>query len=230
MKSSRIWLVLGTVVSLSGSLRAADINDPNIFNPTGGPDATAVSSSTYGGVDLPTYAVDTGSGYNQFFFNDFAGEETLSISGFSAPSGIATLRFFDTEEYQEGRVATTVTIYASSTNYASSTSAVALNTANYTALNGGAAYTLPIGAGTDGAYYSTGVDSTGDNGEWGYYDDLAVNIPTGTQSLLFDFGNPGIGKGFTEIEAYAAAPEPSTYAMMFAGAALVAFCLRRKAA
>ena len=78
--------------------------------------------------------------------------------------------------------------------------------------------------------YISGRGVKSDFDEWGYYDDLAVNIPTGTQSLLFDFGNPGIGKGFTEIEAYAAAPEPSTYAMMFAGAALVAFCLRRKAA
>jgi hypothetical protein len=232
MKSASFWLVSGLVVSLGGFVRAADINDPNIFNPTNGPDATAASTSTYGG-DLAQYAVDTGTGYNQFFFGDYQGstsDEELSIAGFSAPSGIATLRFFDAEEYEDGRVATSVVIYASSTDYAGN--AGALTNGNYTALNGGAAYNLPLGGnngnGHGNVYYSTGVDSAGDNGTWGHYDDLSVAVPAGTQSLLFDFQTNGIGKGFTEIQGFAAVPEPSTYAMMFAGLVALGFCLRRR--
>ena len=212
-------------MTLAGLSHAASITDPNIFNPGGAP-ATTVSSSTYGS-DFSSYAVDSGPDYNQFFFGDFAGDESLSISNFSAPSGIATLRFFDTEEFEESRVATSVVIYVSTTNYASNPVA-ALNPAHYTALNGGTAFNLPIGAGTDGAYYSTGIDSAGDDGVSGHYDDLSLAIPAGTQSLLFDFGSPGIGKGFTEIEGFAPVPEPSAYAMMVAGMGLLGFCLRRK--
>ena len=229
MKTAVSFAVLAAL-SLTGFVRAADINDPNIFNPTGGPSATAVSSSTYGGVDLPSYAVDSGYGGNQFFFDDGDGNQRLSLSNFSAPSGIATLRFFDTEEYQDSRVAADVTVYYSLTNYAAQTSAFVLNPANYTPLNGGVAYTLPLGNGGSGQYYGTGIDSAPQPGLYGYYDDLSVPVPVGTQSLLFHFDSDGIGKGFTEIQGFAAAPEPSTYAMMAAGFVLLGFCLRRRIA
>jgi len=228
MKSlhSTSLLAASFLMALIGTGRAASISDPNIFNPGSDP-ATAVSSSEYNSGDAPSNAVDLGG--NQFFFNDGqAGgtHETLSLTNFSDPDGIGTLRFYDTEEYEQGRLAQTVSIYTSTT-VESSTSA-----ADYTFLG---TYTLPTVAnepGTNGLTYTTASYAGTSNGSFDYYDDLTgLDIASDTKSILLDFGpTPGIGYGFTEIQGFAPTPEPSTYAMMLGGLVLLGFCVRRKLA
>ena len=69
------------------------------------------------------------------------------------------------------------------------------------------------------------MDSAGTQG----FDTLTgLDIPVGTESILFSFTRPGTaGTGFSEIQGFAV-PEPSTYAMMLGGLALLGFCVRRK--
>jgi hypothetical protein len=205
-------------IASTGLVHAASVSDPNIFNPGAAP-ATAVSTSEYSGGDAPSNAVDlTGNG--QFFFGDGqAGDQTLSLTDFSAPSGIDTIRFFDTEEYEQGRLAQSVSIYTS-TGATSSTS-----TADYTFLGTFSLPTISNAAGTNGLTYATPSYAGTSNGKYDYYDDVTdLGIGADTKSILFDFGtSPGIGYGFSEIEGFAAAPEPSTYALM--GLGLAAFVL-----
>jgi hypothetical protein len=64
-----------------------------------------------------------------------------------------------------------------------------------------------------------------------------LNIPTGAKSVLLDFGAerdaygaPGstyyVGVGFSEIQAFAPVPEPSTWAMLMTSALGLAGLLR----
>jgi hypothetical protein len=212
MKFALSGLVVAAVlVSLTVSARAASVTATNIFN-TGSFQATATSSSEYNGGDGPQNAVDL-NGYNQLFFNDGqAGNETLSLTNFSDPSGIDTLRFYDTEEYEAGRLAGSVTIYTS-TSVETSTSS-----ADYTLLGNFALPTMSNSAVTNGHSYTT-ASYAGTNGVYDYYDDLTgLGIGSNVKSILLDFGpTPGIGYGFSEIQGFAATPEPSTYALIGLG-------------
>lgn len=75
---------------------------------------------------------------------------------------------------------------------------------------------------------------TDTDGRW--YRDFAVNAPTGTKSLFFDFGSGnmlnGFGAGFArvaEIQAYAAVPEPSTIALLATSlVGLLAYAWRKR--
>lgn len=219
----KISSYLFLAIAMMSSTRAANVSDPNIFNPGAAP-ATAVSTSEYNGGDAPTNTVDL-NGYGQFFFSDgqsFGTDLTLSLSNFSAPSGIDTIRFFDTEEYETARLATSVTIYTS-TSETTSTSA-----ADYTLLG---TFSLPTMAGTpntNGLTYTTASYAGTTNGVFDYYDDVTnLGIAPSVKSILFDFGPVhGIGDGFSEIQGFAAVPEPSTYALMALGLAAMVFAAR----
>jgi hypothetical protein len=215
-------MAASVLTTLAGIANAATISDPNIFNH--GTAATTASSSEYNSGDAPSNAVDLSG--NQFFFNDGqpgGSHETLSITNFSAPAGIDYFRFYDTEEYEQGRLAKTVSIYTS-TSVTSST-----DPADYTLLGTFSLATMTGAANTNGLTYTTASYAGTSNGVYDYYDQLRVGgITSTTKSVLFDFGpTPGIGYGFTEIQAFNV-PEPSTYALMIGGLAFLGFCVHRK--
>lgn len=215
------------------TLSAQTISDQNIFN-TDSNAATITMNSTYQGF-APSGADDLGS--SQSVFGDYmrsGGSDTniddqlMTISGFSASNGIGSLRFYDTDEYELGRDATQVTIYYSMSDTTSQVPG------DFIALNGGNPFTLTLGS--NGRYSSL---SSASNANYGYYDTLTdLNIPTGAQSILLDFGpetyNTGsyttgtyhVGVGFTEIQAFAPVPEPSTYVLMLGGVVALAGFVR----
>ena len=225
MKNSAYTLLAAAVLTtLAGISHAATISDPNIFNPGSSP-ATANSSSEYNSGDAPSNAVDLGGA--QFFFNDGqAGgtHETLSLTNFSDPEGINLIRFYDTEEYEQGRLAKTVSIYTSTSVQTSTMSS------DYTFLGTFNLATMTGAANTNGLTYTTPSYAGTSNRSFDYYDQIPVNITSSTKSILLDFGpTPGIGYGFTEIQGFSV-PEPSTYAMMLASLTFLGFCIRRKGA
>lgn len=231
---------LVVVVSLLGilplTLSAQTTSDSNIFN-SGSGAATVTVNSEYGESQFHKASVDDRSD-SQFFFGDYQrtggsnttiDDQLMSLSGFDATTGIDSLRFYDGEQFEVGRVALQVTIYESSSDTTS------LNLADYTALNGGNPFTLAVGA--NGFY----IDGTSTNSGT-HYDTLTdLGIAAGTQSLLFDFGperystggsTPAngsdyhVGVGFKEIQGFAAVPEPGTYALLLGGVAALAGFMR----
>jgi len=207
------------------SLSAQIISTPNVFNDGVDTPAFVTMNSTYSSNFLPPNVDDLTTAQSVFGdYNRGGGSNTdlddqlMTITGFSAPTGIDSLVFFDTgNDYEPGRNATQVTIYYSTSEIDSD------NPSDYTAaLNGGAAYTL--GLGSNGRYENAATDGSGV-----FYDTLSLNIPGDAQSLLLDFGGENlayalpdandyyVGAGFSEIQAFAAAPEPSVYALMTAG-------------
>lgn len=222
MKLSLLVIAMTVVACLSA--KGQLISNANIFN-DGTTTATVTMNSTYPGF-LPSAAVNRAT--TQAVFGDYnrggssnttIDDQLMTISGFNAASGIGSIRFYDTgNAYELGREAQQVTIYYSlSVTNSQSTS-------DYIALNGGAAFTLPLSS-TTKRYQTIGSDSTGGVA----YDTLnGLLIPAGTKSLLLDFGpetdsfrsaSPtyDVGVGFTEIQGFAPVPEPSTYALLAAG-------------
>ena len=239
MKS--LFLILSVLGMCQMAVSAADVSDLNVFNPTGlaANRATVNSSSNYPGF-VPSNA-DDGNG-SQFVFGDYlrAGSsnitvdvQLLSFSNFTNLTGISSLRFYDANEFEVGRVADTVTIYTSTVNQTS------LTLGDYTELG---TFALPSTLSNNG--YTGGTGANGTN-----FDTLTgLGIGADVKSILLDFGperehNGGttytgpqssseynVGAGFQEIQAFAAVPEPSTYAMMILSVAFLGFCLRRKTA
>lgn len=200
------------------AVRGQLITDANVFN-TGAHEATVTMSTEYGEGQFPRQdAVDRTT--SQTFFGDYqrggtdpsSDVQLMTISNFSAPTGITSLVFFDPNQYEPGRVATQVTIYYSFSNTTSQ------DTTAFFALNGGNPYTLAL---SSGGHYTTASSGT-------YFDELSsLAIPAGVQSLLLDFGpdreaygggptDYHVGVGFQDIQAIAAVPEPSSYAMFAA--------------
>jgi hypothetical protein len=145
MKSATTFIAVFGLVSIS--LQAQMISDVNILN-NGTTAAAAASNTNYGGFS-PGNADDLTSA--QFFFADYERDngadstnvntQYLTFSGLSAPTGIGSLRFYDPNQYEIGRVATQVTIY-----YATgSTASGDFTLSDYTALNGGTPYVLSTG-------------------------------------------------------------------------------------
>jgi hypothetical protein len=221
------------------------ISTPNIFNDGTDPAALVTVDSDYSYGSFPTSNVDNLSAGGQFVFGDYhrngsttnpvVNDQLMSISGFSDPTGIGSLRFFDLNQYEVGRVATQVTLFYTK---ATLTGAAALNPANYLVLNGGAAYSLPTDLNSNNGYTGGTDAASGVN-----YDTLTgLSVPTGTKGILLDFGAERdayngntyfVGSGFQEIQAFGDAvvvPEPSTWAMMIGGLAFLGLCIRRKSA
>jgi hypothetical protein len=238
MKFTRNSLLAAAVLmTLAGNAKAQIINNTNVFN-NGVTQATVVTTDGYNenpGAFPPSNIDERGTG--QFFYADFQNvtlpEQYMSLTGFNAGIGIQAFNFFDGAQYEPGRVATQVTIYYST----SALTGNSLNPADYTALNGGLPYNLPISSTSSDNSYTSGTDvATGIN-----YDTISgLDIPVGTKSILFDFGTNrksngdgtgyNVGMGFSEIQAIEATPEPSTWAMMLGGLAVLGFCIRRKSA
>lgn len=232
MKTWLLTLLLASILFVGQTLtsRAADSTTANIFS-----GQTVFANSLYNASFKYSGAVDgIATAYNgsnpgvytsEFVFADKASAaqpDLLSISGFTASAGIDSITFFGTREYGSNRAETSVIIYTSTTDFA--TSADALNTANYTALNGGIAFSLPTNA--SHSTFSEGVDSAGSTQD---FDTLTgLDIPVGTESILFSFTRPGTsGPGFSEIQGFAAVPEPSTWLLLgLGGVALIGFSRR----
>jgi hypothetical protein len=221
MKNFPILIALVTATSLSSlSVHAAtaDSSTSNIFSGAA-VDANSIFSS---GAYSPSSVVDglaNGGDSTQFYFGN-TNPELLSITGFSAPAGIDSITFFNTQAGQ--RAAPSVIIYTSTSDLTND-----LNPADYTALNGGLAFTLPADASVPPSSYTEGLDSASGGADLGFDTLTDLNIPTGTQSILFDFGTVTQASGLSEIQGFAAVPEPSTYALMGLGALVLAWRLRR---
>jgi PEP-CTERM motif len=219
MKLKCILTAAGFLIgaSLSASALTANSSTPNIFS-----GANADASSSFPGRS-PSAVVDglaTGNNTTEFFFNDSQdgiSPEFLNISGFDASSGIDSITFFDGNAGD--RTAPSVVIYTSTSNLTND-----LNPADYTALNGGLAFTLPTGE--SDSIYTEGSDSAVGSADNGFDTLTGLDIPTGTQSILFDFGTVSSSSGLAEIQGFAAVPEPATYAMMFAGLGLLVLVRR----
>jgi hypothetical protein len=231
-----LTVVALTSLLISTGLHAQTIGDTNVF--TG---ATPTPNNEYNDGIFSKFNVNDGTA-SQFYFNDGSTGSTLTFSGFSDPSGINSIRFYDGETYQVARVATQVTVYATSSTL---TGAALEDESNYTEVG---YFTLSTGP---GGYYNGGVDAnvaasnpgydpSGDYTGTGYgsFDTISgLGIAANTKEVLLDFGPAqysdqgyNVGQGFTEIQAFAATPEPSTWAMMFGGLAILGFCVRRKLA
>lgn len=242
-----IVLVGGFAVFLQIPTQAQLLTTPNLLN-DGVHVATVTTNTNYPGFS-PAKVDDLTSG--DFVFDDYLrhansttiNDQLMSLSNLYDPTGITSLRLFDDENYEIGRVPTQVTIY-----YTTSTlvgSSALLNSANYTALNGGTAFTLAL----DGSGHFAGGAAVGASS---HYDDLLnLAIPANTTSILLDFGveresgggpfvnhadgvGPGynVGAGIDEIQAFPglSVPEPGTWAMLAGGLLILALAARRQLA
>ena len=245
MKLNRTLLPIAILIFLVSQVGtpAQIIATPNIFN-DGTTQATVTTDSDYNTGSFPQSNIDNLSASGLFVFGDYArngstsnptvNDQNMSISGFTDPTGIASLRIFDGNNYEVGRVATQVTIYYTQSTL---TGAALLDKSNYNVLNGGLAYNLPADLNSINGYTGGTDVASGIN-----YDELTgLSAPAGTKSILLDFGPERdaynsntyfVGAAFAEIQAFGgvAAPEPSTYAMMLGGMALLGLLIRRKVA
>ena len=202
MKLSLATLTLG--ISLACQVPAfaqQNSTTPNLLMTT----VTFAANSNLGENGSTPSNVADGTTSTVFTFGDaYKGNPNpglLSLSGFSAPSGIDSLVFYDYPTYGQ-RTASSVTIYTSTANTAGS-----LNTSDYTLLG---TFALPTGANQTG--FTEGTDAASSSG----FDVLSgLGIAAGTQSLLFGLPdtNPQYGTALTEIQAFPA-PEPSSWQCM----------------
>ena len=236
---SKHGLSLAVLAALSlaaaHSAQAQTTLDANVFA-----GQTATATDPFPNATLANPSNFTDGGTTPFVFADNTGPEIASISGFN--SGIGDIRFFDAPDFQFSRLSPSVIIGYSSTANAG------LNPASYTLLNNGTAFTLATSNGgndyltpTNPAQAQTGPASNG-SGTIHFSDVANLNIPTGTQSVLFEFTvatdpNGSFGSGVTEIQGFApaiaAAPEPAqTAALAFFGLGLgvLMFKARKRAA
>lgn len=220
-------LILLALFAVASTVHAATVSDENIFN-DGTTQATVDSTTLYGGFSQA--GIDDLNGDSQFFFADAANgtPQILSLSGFDATAGIGSLRFYGEQEYEIRRVPLTVTIY---TSLSSLSGTASLTESNYSLLG---TFALPatLDVPDNHAYYTSGTDSTGGDGNYGKYDELDnLGIVAGTQSILFDFGGETSGgEGMSEIQGFVEAPEPSSYSMLVAGLILFGLLASRKLA
>jgi len=178
----------------------SSVADADLFGP-----AQTVSFSTADGDAAfhPTNLLDGTTA--AFRFGSGTAGQRLAVSNFNA--AVHTLRFFDTPSYTD-RAASTVTVYYSPLKQ------LALTTASYAALGTFSLATDNVGGGAQGDVYRTptspadhprATDPSANPAATVHYAELTgLTIPTGTQSVLLDFGvNPaGLGFGFTEIQAF----------------------------
>jgi hypothetical protein len=192
-------------------LRAALVSVANPQNVLAG--ATATASSSIGGFPaanaLDGVIGDYTASDNGLLFDSSDTDQRVAITGFN--NSIDDIRLFGlNRSIDPGRSLNQVTIYYSTTNQNS------LNSANYTLLVPTTTFT--------GNYFpddSTGATPGSVAGSVGGYVDFHVLTPSGTQSLLFDFGSAGgDGDRVGEIQAFTA-PEPATIPFIALGMVLL---------
>jgi hypothetical protein len=234
MKKNTLTLNLGAfcavIAAMSvASAQAQQVEDANLLN-----GATVTAISTFGNPAFNAAHITDGTVASHVFADGQGNDQDYAISGFSAPGGIPTLRFFDEPQFSE-RIAIDVTVWYSPNDYSGQSAAYQLDQANYL---GGVFYDLPSIAvvndlGTEDYFqiptnplqFSTTFGSPSARAI--HYADIAVNLPAGTQSILLQTTPSSIftgqGAGLTEIQAV---PEPTSMALLL-GAGMVALSLRR---
>jgi len=211
------------------SAHAQNVGDANILN-----GATVTAISTFGNAAFNSAHIVDGTVASHVFADGQGNDQDYAISGFSAPGGIPSLRFFDEPEFSE-RIAIDVTVWYSPNDYSGQSAAFQLDQNNYL---GGIFYDLPSTAVvndlTTEDYFQIPTSPLEYSSPFGgtslraiHYADIAVNLPAGTQSILLQTTPSSIftgqGAGLTEIQAV---PEPTSMALLL-GAGMVALGLRR---
>jgi hypothetical protein len=134
-----------------------------------------------------------------------ANPNSAAFTGFSAPNGFSDVRFFLAPQDAQ-RVPASISVYASTTAFASQASA--LNTANYTLL----------GTFLASSFTYTSYDPGETPSQHRDYADLPVSAPAGTTSLLLVVpqDQPGnAGTRFYEVQALV--PEPASAGVIAIG-------------
>jgi hypothetical protein len=209
-----LWIVI--LAGHAAATQVASINTPNLFS-----GAAAYASGTYLGLGAAN-ATDgmAASNHVLLYSSNNTTNQFLDIYGFDATQGIASVVLFDTSAYYSAstaQAAEQVKIY-----YSLSSLAANLNPGSFIATNGGSSYVLAVNATDD--MYTMATDPVTGNGEVTI---SGLAIPANTQSLLIDFmkGTNDNGSGISEVEVFAA-PEPGTWALLLAGAGLLAAARR----
>jgi hypothetical protein len=146
-----------------------------------------------------------GGNYNSVFSFEANTEQSIAITGFDSTLGV--IRIWSVPG---GSAPLSVTIYGS-TN-----STTSLNSADYALTLVGTTTLSPWSPSTDG------------HSDYNQYKVFNVSAPAGTQSLLFDFGVSGNYTAVAEFQAFAAIPEPSTWAMLLLGMGALVLGIRRR--
>jgi len=185
----------------------AQTGDPNLFTPA----TTVTVNSTYPNAAFDSQNLVDG-GIASHVFAEGNVNQRYALSGFSAPDGIAMLRFFDEPQFSE-RIMIDVTVYYSTNDHSGQSTAFQLNTANYL---GGTFYDMPSIAGVNDLntedYFQIATNPEEFSMTYGspsaraiHYADIAVGLPAGTRSILL-LATPsaisGQGAGLTEIQAF----------------------------
>ena len=217
MKYSTQSIIAALTLGALPASAVVTVGDSNIFNSS----LTVAVSGTFDNAAFDaSHLVD---GTNNAFVFDNSNISQASISGFN--SGIETLRFFDTPSYTD-RLVLSVDVYFSS----SLTSSLLIGDYTYEG-------SYIVGPSTDGDLYVNKTDpaehplasdpATVPANVIGYADVTGLSIPDGTQSILLVTTAPrDIGAGLSEIQGFAAVPEPSSAALL--GLAGLVLGLRRR--
>ncbi len=173
-------------------------------------DLASSSSNTSFGAGLSQIDdnyVNTANQDNGLIFADSDTDERVAVTGFN--SKIGDIRFFSSPT-DLGRFPSSLTIYYSAN------STTSLTSSSYTGV------LLPTTA-------LSGLTFTPVAGSTAAYMDFYVNAPVGTQSLLLDIGGAnGEGDRISELQAFAAAPEPSSLCLIAASFLIFATLRFRK--
>jgi len=210
------------------SAHATSVTDFDLFTPA----QTVTVSDTFlnsvfnGGNQLLVDGTTDGH-----VFADRNGEpQYIGITGFN--SDIDTLRFFDHPQFSE-RTSQSVDIYYSPLNQTS------LLPASYTFLGSFVLPTLNVsgigGIGNDDIFATPTFGPTdiasalqfGGGQVVSFAELTGLGIPSATQSVLLDMGLNLFGTGLSEVQAYAAVPEPTSLALLLGTGMVVLVCGRR---
>jgi hypothetical protein len=225
------------VLAVAGTSYAQNIETGNATSIFAGK-PVAVSSTYPNPAFAAANLVDGGPA--SFIFNDGQATEYANISGFTVASGktLSTLSFFDEPGF-DSRTSPSVTIYIASNG----TTSVSPTATGYNVLG---TFALLYGTNSgpnspDDYQIATSPADTSVNNNAGtiFYDTLTgLNIPAGTNSILFSFaqdpnfiGGPG-GTSLSELQGFVTAtPEPSSAVALglgFLGLGALALKIRQR--
>ena len=199
-----------TIVQISASATLVSVAAPgNLFALLPTSDLASSSSNTGFGAGLSQINdnfVNTANQDNGLIFGNSDTDQRVAITGFN--SKIVDIRFFSSPS-DPGRFPSSLSVYYSTSSTTSLTSSSYTGLLFATPALNGSAFT-PV-AGSTAAYI-----------------DLYVNAPVGTQSLLFDIGSAnGEGDRISELQAFAAVPEPSSLSLCVLSAGFLIFAKLR---